>query len=329
MKNMNRRVSRFRLRYILVPLLVFLLIFAITPYLIPLSSPAEASLPYENSGFQEVDGSVVHFRTYLPPDGIIREKLLLIHGLGGSTYSYEKNAPVLAEAGIAVVSVDLPGFGYSSRKEQENHAQTHRASLLWQLLDQVDREPAFSGSLSSGWHLGGHSMGGGTAAAMALQRQTDTESLIQIDGALFETSRNSGFAAIPVLSRWVQVLLEHVLIKPARIEAFLTSAYGRPPSPEEVNGYLQPLSVAGTARSALALLKTARNVPPEELAGITVPVFAIWGEKDAWVPLADTGRIRQIIPQTELEVILGAGHCPMETHSESFNQVLLGWLRSH
>lgn len=311
-----------------ISLLALLVMLAVIPYLIPLSTPAAPVLPYENSGLHTVDGRVLHYRTYLPPDGKIREKILLVHGLGGSTYSYEKNAPALADAGVAVITVDLPGFGYSSRHEDENHAQSNRAALLWSLLDHVNQDPAFSAVLSSDWHLGGHSMGGGTVAAMALARQTDTASLILIDGAVFENSRNGGISDVPVISRWLQVLLEHVFLKPARVEGFLTSAYGRPPTTEEVNGYLAPLSVAGTARSAPALLKTAKNVPAEELAGLQVPVIAIWGENDTWVPVSDTERIRVLITQLKISVIPDAGHCPMETHSEDFNLRLLEWVTS-
>lgn len=305
-----------------------LLILTVTPYLIPLSSATEGFLPYENSHLLDLEGTVLHYRTYLPPEEKVRGKMLLVHGLGGSTYSYERNAPVLAEAGFAVVSVDLPGFGYSSRNEDENHAQAHRAMLLWSLLDQLDKTPEFQKSPTPGWHLGGHSMGGGTVAAMALIRQADTASLVLIDGAVFENSRNGGIAGVPVISRWLQVLLEHVFLKPDRVEVFLTSAYGRPPTPEEVNGYLVPLSIAGTARSAPALLKTAKNVPAEELAGLQVPAIAIWGENDTWVPVSDTQRIRKLIPQLVVSVIPDAGHCPMETHADDFNLRLLEWVAS-
>ncbi len=323
---MKRTNGKKMLKRFGVGVVSFLVLLAILPYLIPLSRHGEMIAPYSNSGFFETGDTTIHYRLYIPEGEPIRGKVLLVHGLGGSTYSFEQNAPILAEEGFVAVSVDLPGFGYSSRYPDENHAQVHRADLLWQLLDMLDAEVVRQEERSAGWHLGGHSMGGGTIAAMAMQRQTQTASLVFIDGALFETSRNSRIATFPVISRWLQVLLERVLIQPPQIERFLTSAYGRAPTVEEVSGYLAPLSVAGTARSATALLKTAQNRPPEELSQLTVPALAIWGGLDSWVPVSDTVRIQTLMPQLKIDVIPEAAHCPMETHPGQFNHILLQWL---
>ena len=307
-------------------LAALLLLFVSVPYLIPLSEAGPVSVPYENSHILSVEGSSVHFRTWLPESGTMKGKLLFVHGLGGSTFSFEKNAPALAEAGYAVLAADLPGFGYSSRRTDENHAQAHRAALLWQVLDAADRMPGLQAGEMQPWHLAGHSMGGGSVAAMALARPDRTASLILIDGALFDAGRRNRLLTLPVFSRWLQVLLEHVLIQPRRIESFLTSAYGRPPEASDVTGYLTPLSLPGTARSALSMLRTTQSLSEDELAGITSPVLALWGENDTWVPLAEADRIRRLLPQTALQVIPSAGHCPMETHADAFNKQLLSWL---
>ncbi len=324
---MRRTNGNKLLKRVGVVVMSFLILLAILPYLIPLSLHDAMIAPYSNSGLFETGDSTIHYRMYIPEGEHVRGKVLLVHGLGGSTFSYEQNAPILAEEGFAVVTADLPGFGYSSRRTDENHAQAHRAELLWQLLDELDVDPVLQSVGDPGWHLGGHSMGGGTIAAMALQRQAQTASVIFIDGALFETSRNRQIVTFPVISRWLQVILERVLIQPRQIERFLTSAYGRAPTVEEVSGYLEPLTVEGTARSAIALLKTAKNRPSEDLRQLTVPAMAIWGEMDSWVPVSDTVRILTLMPQLQIDVIPEAAHCPMETHPEQFNELLLNWLQ--
>ena len=310
-------------------ILILLLLIAIVPYLIPLSKAEQPQYPFENSHHYDNEETTIHYRVYEPDPELALGKILLIHGLGGSTFSYEKNAPILAQAGYLVITVDLPGFGYSSRNINEDHAQTTRATQLWQLLDEIDQKSLYKGSQTSSWHIGGHSMGGGTAAAMAFIRQDDVASLILIDGALFENNRSTTFVTLPIISRIIQVLLEHVLIKPERIESFLTSAYGQQPTEEQVLGYYTPLSLNGTARSALSLLKTAKNIPEENLSELKLPILALWGEDDAWVPLDSTIKIKDLMPQTQITVIKGAGHVPMETHSEEFNQILQQWLTSN
>lgn len=314
-----------------IALAVLFAVLGMVPYAIPLSKPGTigAVLPFENSAYIKVEGETLHYRTHLPEDEAIKGKLLMVHGLGGSTFSFEQNASVLAGQGYLVVTVDLPGFGYSSRNVKTNHAQVARAKQVWTLLKTLDA--GLDQELrDQKWHLAGHSMGGGTIIAMASAEPNRTQSLVVIDGALFENNRgNNLLTKIPPVIRWGQVALEHLFINEVRIEAFLRSAYGRPPTTSEVLGYLAPLKVPGTARSAAALIQTAENLPPQVMTTLDMPVLAIWGENDTWVPLSDTQRMATYLSDLLVNVIDGAGHCPMETHPEIFNAMVVDWLNSH
>ncbi len=325
----NHTKKHILLKRILLFALAILFLVSIFPYFVPLSKPISLALPYENSEIITVDNTTIHYRTYPPQNTKYQGNVIMIHGLGGSTFSYEKNAPFIAAQGYYVITLDLPGFGYSSRNPDENHAQTHRASLIWQCLDQIEDQIKKSYNLTESvkWHLVGHSMGGGTVAAMAHQEPNRAQSLVLVDGALFETSRGSfTLSSVPMLLRWVQVALEHVIITEDRIRTFLGSAYGESPTSEQVAGYLKPLQVNGTARAAASLLKTAENLPESALASLKLPTLAIWGKDDQWVPFTDTTRIKTLIPQLKIQAIEGAGHCPMETHSDIFNKYMLAWL---
>lgn len=316
----------------LIILLIILVVLQVLPFLIPLSKYTyDAQLrPYENSHFFEIGGVPIHYRLYMPEATRIKGKLFLVHGLGGSTESFVDNASRFTEQGYIVVSVDLPGFGYSARGTNLDHSQTNRAKQLWALLNAIDQ----SFTLDIGvvpWHLGGHSMGGGTVAAMAVARLDRTKSLILIDGALTgggRTSEGGGLLFYPPVSRWTQVILEHVLIKEKRIASILKSAYRREASDVEVKRYLDPLSVKGTARGAINFVKTSAPMPLDELLKYKGPVFAVWGEKDDWVPLSELETIEKYLPQTERFIIDGAGHVPHETHTELFNAALLKFLEA-
>jgi len=329
MMQTNRGKRYVLLKRILIGALVIVVFISLFPYFVRLSEAGTLLLPYDNSALFKSNETTIHYRTYLPQNNRYRGNVIMIHGLGGSTFSYEKSAPFLAEQGFYVVALDLPGFGYSSRNPDENHAQAYRASLIWKCLDQIDGQikQSYGAGSSDKWHLVGHSMGGGTVAAMAYQEPKRTESIVFVDGALFETSRG-GFdlTALPMLVRWVQVALEHVIINEKRIGSFLESAYGQVPTNEQVAGYLKPLQVKGTARAAASFIKTSENLPESALATLTVPALAIWGELDQWVPVGDAIRIKTLMPQLDIQVIEGAGHCPMETHSGVFNKYLFTWL---
>lgn len=309
-------------------LLLTLAALLVLPYLLPLSAPADISLglPFDNSAFLEIEGTRFHYRLYLSKGQAARGKLLLVHGLGASTYSFEALVPQLTQAGYLVVSVDLPGFGYSERSLSYDHSQGRRASDLWLLLDQVDAALPEEWAQKP-WHLGGHSMGGGTVYAMALKRPDSSRSLLLLDAPL-TADRGSGRAlfTLPPLMKWLEVGLEHLLFNEARIDALLKRAYGRLPTKDEVQGYLAPLLLPGTARSLGQFVRTAREEDIRGLARLPLPVFFIWGGEDTIVPIAILHKLQALRPDAQALVIPGAGHCPMETHTGEVAEALIAWL---
>ncbi len=326
---MKRNKGKRALRRIGLAALCVLLLLAALPFLFPLSRPASMTglLPYDNSEREEIGGTSFHFRSVLPPGDPAKGKLLLVHGLGASTLSFEASAPLIASGGYFVVSVDLPGFGYSGRDPAYDHSQLNRAKDLWRLLAVIDRGLE-AGLAAEPWHLAGHSMGGGTVAAMALADEARTKSLALIDAALFDASRGSAAAAFPPLGRWLQAALEHFLLNEGSIRNFLTTAYGRSPTPEEVEGYLRPLTLPGTALAAAGFVRTARNEDARLLREISTPILALWGAEDTVVPVSGAEKLREIRPDAAVRIISGAAHCPMETHTEEFVRILLDWLAS-
>ncbi len=308
--------------------LALLLLFLVAPYLFPLSVPAatQGAAPFENSVFLLIDGVSFHYRVFQPPEGQSQGKLLLVHGLAGSTFSFEALAPLLAGKGYLVIAADLPGFGYSDRTLDFQHSQQNRGSGLWRLLRFVD-EGLPERLAGMPWHLAGHSMGGGTAAAMALQHPNRTATLVLIDAALSGDARGGLLTRLPVFSQWLGVALEHFVINEGAIRSFLASAYGEEPASEQVAGHLAPLQLPGTAASLAHIMRTAKNEEGQRLAALSLPVLAIWGERDTWVPVSELEPLQAALPDMTVQIIPGAGHCPMETHTPLFADVLLQWLQ--
>ena len=256
---MKRNGKRRRLRGLKWTLLCVLILFILLPYLFPISAPAamDGTKPFDNSAFMVVNGISFHYRTYHARSSAIEGKLLLVHGLAGSTFSFEVSAPLVSQEGYFVVSVDLPGFGYSDRNPAYDHSQANRAKDLWGLLSVIDQGMDDTAAMMP-WHLAGHSMGGGTVAAMAMQDPSRVKSLIFVDAALFESPDGGGFLSIPSLNRWMLTALEHFLITENRIKSLLSSAYGTEPTIDQIKNYLLPLRLPGTARSLLSMIRTAK-----------------------------------------------------------------------
>lgn len=323
---MKKRRGGRRKRFIWY-MLTFLAVLMLLPYVLPVSAPAAtlAEAPFHNSAFETVHGYSFHYRVYRPEEAPVTGKLLLVHGLGGSTFSFEAAAPQIAEQGYLVLSVDLPGFGYSDRNPAYDHSQANRAKDVWTLLSLVD-EGLPVGLAVLPWHLAGHSMGGGTVAAMAVQNEARTASLVLIDPALFSNSR--GFFAMDIapVNRWLQVALEHFILTENNIKRYLGSAYGREPSPAEVQGYLAPLRLRGTAQALGQMVRSFKREDPTRIQGLKTPILAIWGQDDTMVPPGDLEKLQAIRPDLTPLLIAGAAHCPMETHVDIFVEATLNWM---
>ncbi|MBN2877907.1 MAG: hypothetical protein JXL85_09690, partial [Bacilli bacterium] len=78
--------------------LLFLLFILIVPYFIPRDfDRAIPEKPYANSSFFTTqDGVRLHAQIYEPETEIIG-KIVMIHGLGASSFSYRNNAPYFAK----------------------------------------------------------------------------------------------------------------------------------------------------------------------------------------------------------------------------------------
>ncbi len=318
----NRPVRQVLLVWAARIILGLFVVLSILPYLLPPASldTERRALAYGDSRFVGVEGIEVHYRLF-NDDAEEKGSLLLVHGLGGSTFSWRYTAPALVREDYRIVAVDLPGFGLSERRSGLDHGAYARADLLWAFLDEY--HPGRQ------WILVGHSMGGGVVTAMALQKPERVDGAVLVAGALaeFEPSIWSRFLRYPPVIRWFKIVGGRRLQDQNTVEQLLTSAYGRPPDSEEIAGYYDPFTVKGTD-AVLADLLVSSQTPLLHRAGeLRVPVLCIWGENDAWVPLERGIALNDLIPDSKLVVLPGEGHCPMETAPLDFNEALLEFLK--
>jgi pimeloyl-ACP methyl ester carboxylesterase len=259
----------------------------------------------------------MHYRAFpAGPDGA-DTPVLLLHGLGGSTFSFRDTIPALVQAGYPVLAVDLPAFGFSTRSRDIHHADGNRARWVWDLADSAFEEKE--------WFLVGHSMGGRVAATMAFLRPKAVAGMVQLDGALLSDRQSSWFLAIPPV-RWIAAWwLRSFRFTYGGTQDLLSSAYGEPAPKHAVRGYLAPFLLPGTARALLRFARTAEPLPALELSALSVPTLLVWGEDDEWVPLEQGREVLRRMPRATLTVVPDAGHCPMETHPDAVNRRLVAF----
>lgn len=259
--------------------------------------------PFDNSRFETLAGVQVHVRHW-PADGAARGcPVLLLHGFGGSTYSFRELAPALARAGHEVWAIDLPAYGYSARTPFP--ATAGAALAPW--LDANGR----------GWCLLGHSMGTRVVAELVAARPDDVSSVVYLAGNPIPSARElrsrERFKS-PRLRRWLAGLVESRYLREEKIGELLAKAYGRPATDAEIAGHLTPLRQPGTALAIMNGYAAKWPATPtgDSLAG--VPTLILWGEKDEWVKPEVADRLQAALPSARRVTIAGAGHCPMETH---------------
>ena len=324
LNSINNSRLMFFMKHTLLILAVLFIIISLIPYLIPLQQlgGTRQEQAYSNSIFAEVDGIELHYRWWGDKSGG-EANILLVHGLGGSTFSWRYTAPALETDGYRVIAVDLPGFGLSERKEGFDHSADARAKLLWSLLDLL--------APGEKWHLVGHSMGGATVAAMTLQKPEQVISITLAAGALavFEPSMLNTLVKYPPFGRWFRVFAPRILLTEDRVEQLLLSAYGRQPTLKEIEGYYLPLTIKNTDAVLVDLIYTAPMPLLDRVRTLKTPVLCIWGEDDAWVPLEHGHKLAGLLKDARLVILPAEGHCPMETSPEIFISELLNFFEDY
>ena len=303
---------------ILATLAIALFAVFILPWLLPRPGldGTIPEQPFSDSAFIEIDSTRLHYRSRLT--GHSEKKLVvLIHGFGGSSFSWRHSLDALESEGYRAIAIDLPPFGYSERRADG----PDWASLVLRLADEIDPEAELV--------LIGHSMGARVAAQAAAHAGERASQLVMVAGTPAVNGRTRGGPAwmtrIPSLTRWAEILAAHRLIDEDEFKTLLGSALGRTPSPEELSGYREPLTVPGTYPALLRRLA----LESEHQTGNwhSVSTSLVWGEQDRWVPLAQAHALLEDHPELPLHTMPETGHNPMDTHADEFNEILIGILR--
>jgi pimeloyl-ACP methyl ester carboxylesterase len=147
---------------------------------------AAAAFAGPDGRFIDVDGTSTYIITAGPADG---PAVVLVHGFGGSTYSWRYTGAVLAAAGYRVVAMDLRGFGLTVKSWDGDYSHAAQARLVLGVMDAVGVESAV---------LVGHSMGGNVVATVAQIAPDRARALVLVDAAVVgPQASGSPLAGIP------------------------------------------------------------------------------------------------------------------------------------
>lgn len=269
--------------------------------------------PFADSRFGEFRGVRLHWRERNGDPDDRRPMVVLLHGFGGSAFSWRFTLDALEQAGFDAIAPDLPPFGYSQRTS----AGDDWATLIGALAQER------RGNRTVHWI--GHSMGASVASRAAVRHPDRTGGLILVGGAPAmrqEPSLLSRLSVFPPFARAAESWAAWRYVSEADIRSMLESAFGRLPTDQELTGYRRPLIIPGTYPALLKRLAKETGGPtPAELPDST---RLIWGEFDRWVPKSRGEAVVDARPDLgPIEIVRNAGHNPMDTHPVEFDGILL------
>ena len=308
--------------------LIFFTIFIFQLVNLPICQLAFAAgetKPFENSYFETINGVNLHYRIWDVSQDKAKGKIFLVHGFCGSTFSWRNNVAALQKAGYEIVAVDLPAYGYSSRKRNLDHSQTARAKLLWKLIDKIDARQNMPGGR---WNIAGHSMGGGVIAAMDNERPDSVSKLIFVDAAVYEKTSDAQrfFTGIWPVRFFVELSARGKFTNEKEFKKILSGAYGEMPDSESLKGYMAPLGAKGTEQAIIDSIVNSQARNQFDLKKIASPSLLIFGQNDSWIKKDTAKKMKAELKDSYLETISDAVHCPMETQPQVFNVIVVNFL---
>jgi pimeloyl-ACP methyl ester carboxylesterase len=202
-----------------------------------------------------------------------------------------------------VIRPDHPGYGFSD--EGRGIDSVHELAFFYlDLLDELGLERV---------DVVGSSLGGWIAADLATIEPKRIAHLVLIGSAGLRVE-GSGQPD------------EFVLEPAAAIEAIYAGADARRAATAEFEALEQdPTAMERYLRNRITTAHLAWNPyfhDPKlvhRLHRITVPTLLVWGSEDGLVPVAHGHRWAELVPDSRLEIVEGAGHLP---HVEQTNRFL-------
>jgi pimeloyl-ACP methyl ester carboxylesterase len=267
-----------------------------------------------------VDGRRVNYVDY----GSARDgsrPVVLVHGLGGCWQNWLEQIPRLAADGRRVVALDLPGFGASEMPAEDLSIEGF-GRCVEKLCDSLDLGQIV---------IVGHSMGGFTAAEMAIQFPRRVERLV-LEAAAGISSNDlqrepvlAGARVVAALGTRAATASERLAVRP-RMRWLAMQAVARYPSRLRSDFVFEQLSHTGTEGFLPALEAIMSYDFRDRLGDVSCPTLIVWGDKDGLVPFKDAHEYEKLIDGARKVVFEDTGHSPMMERPQTFNDCLAEFL---
>src|ERR1700758_524120 len=251
------------------------------------------------------------------------QPVVLIHGYPLSSASWEKQIPVLLDAGYRVIAYDRRGFGKSSQPATGYNYDTF-AEDLHKIVTHLKLR---------NFALVGFSMGGGEVARyIGKYGSKDVSKAVILGGVppfLLKTSDNPEGVDRSVFQGIEQAVTadRYAFFTDFFKNFYNTDVLLNKRVSEHVVQASWNVAAGCSATASLACVPTWYEDFRRDLSKIDVPALVLHGDADRILPINASGlRTAQLIKGARLSVVKDGPHCITWTHSEIVNPELVAFL---
>jgi non-heme chloroperoxidase len=275
-------------------------------------------MPYVNVAKENATNIELYYEDHGSGDAVV-----LIHGYPLSGASWEKQIPVLLDAGHRVITYDRRGFGKSSQPTTGYDYDTFVEDLHKLVTHLKLRNLTLVGFSMGGGevarYLGKYGSAGvskavfiGSVPPFLLKTLDNPEG---VDGAVFE-----GIQKAIMADRYVffteffnNFFNTDVLLGKSVSEQAIQASWN--------------VAAGASATASLACVATWHEDFREDLRRIDVPTLVIHGDADRIVPFSASGlRAAKLIKGASLVTVKDGPHCIIWTHADEVNRELVNFL---
>jgi pimeloyl-ACP methyl ester carboxylesterase len=235
------------------------------------------------------------------------EPLLVLHGAGGNR-GFTRSIATLAER-YTVWAPTHPGFGRSGDAEWMEGIDDLARFYLWFIDAAGLGRP----------HVLGHSIGGWTAAEMAVMSPGSLGRLVLVAPAGLKPEAGE---ILDIFYYPLPKLRELTVHDPANIPEW-DALFATPATAAD-----EEIAVRNREMTARLTWKPYMHNPRLErfLPRVSNPTLLIWGREDRIVPVVCGEQYRKLLPRAALTVLEHCGHLPPIEQPEAFARLVLDFL---
>ncbi|MDX6769724.1 MAG: alpha/beta hydrolase [Elusimicrobiota bacterium] len=231
--------------------------------------------------------------------------VLLLHGLGASSYSWRHAFAHLAD-GYEVFAPDFPGHGRSAAVEGFDYSIAGLSRWTLDFMDSCGAERV---------PFVGNSLGGVVSLWTAMEAPRRVERMALVGVPAYPEHRPAAMWPLgwPVFGRLYENLLGPTLLRAIAKTVFVDPATV---TDELVDEYSLALRTPGGRRAVAEVIR--RAIPPDAAARmaryreLTQPALVLVGEHDRMVKESGARRLAGDLGAARLELVAGVGHAPHE-----------------